>query len=69
MDDGQPTSDRSTTIGCPIFATDLSSLSWAIFTAVKIPDAWFEGRPGAGQERGAAVVQSEVDKGGNVGNR
>jgi hypothetical protein len=33
---GRPTSDRTTTIGCPIFATVSSSRRWAIFAA-KIP--------------------------------
>ncbi len=35
--DGWPTSDSTTTSGCPIFATVLSSLRWVIFAAAKIP--------------------------------
>ena len=34
--DWWPTSNRKTTTGCPIFATVLSSLRWAIFAAAKI---------------------------------
>jgi hypothetical protein len=31
------TSDPTSTIGCPIFATVLSSIRWTIFAAAKIP--------------------------------